>query len=520
MAPEDQQEDYTVPDDYENLSEVASPSPIENPREQRYYRHESLEESRDRGSVKSDYFRKHSSLERQRTSQGGIHDENAEQNLNEVAAPPPVDEKVDAQPATGQSPPLSTSSAAQDKPPPQQSTGHERASKFATQLYTVSYLIFFSFLGTLARVGLQSLTIYPAAPVQVGVLWANFSGSVFMGFLSEDRRLFQEEWGTTSQNAEVGHSKRRDEEHGTTGEEETETEAELAARKKKHGAVKKTIPLFIGLATGFCGSFTSFSAFIRDVFFGLSNSLPVPVQHTSSGVVDSSSVIPRNGGYDFMAVAALILLTVIMCLGALKGGAHIAILLDPYTPSIPFNIARKYIDRIAVFFAFGTWLGVILLAIWPPDRPGGPDSLGSWLNETWRGEIIFALVFAPLGCLLRFYVSLRLNGRIASFPLGTFVVNIFGTMLLGMFYDLQRAPLGAGLIGGGMVGCQVLEGMMDGFCGCLTTVSTWVVELNGLRRRHAYVYGSTSIFVALGMLVIIMGSLKWTLGFASPMCTT
>ncbi len=34
-------------------------------------------------------------------------------------------------------------------------------------------------------------------------LWANFGGSLFMGFLSEDRMLFKEEWGTPIYDQEV-----------------------------------------------------------------------------------------------------------------------------------------------------------------------------------------------------------------------------------------------------------------------------------------------------------------------------
>ncbi|KKF94975.1 putative protein C32A11.02c [Ceratocystis platani] len=37
---------------------------------------------------------------------------------------------------------------------------------------------------------------------------------------------------------------------------------------------KKTIPLYIGLATGFCGSFTSFSTFVLDAFLAAVNQLP------------------------------------------------------------------------------------------------------------------------------------------------------------------------------------------------------------------------------------------------------
>ncbi|MCJ1431263.1 hypothetical protein MMC27_000614 [Xylographa pallens] len=533
MASEEVEEDYTIPDDYENLDEIAGPSPVENPDEQRFYRHESLEQSRSNSredhqrpqrhkSVEEWRFRRRDSLEERQGSwenrrASGI-DKEGDENLTEFTAPPPVDLGQATPPSAKDSTSTSVNKAEEKENKHRRSPPRERASKLATKLYTCSYLIFFSFLGTLARLGLQALTFYPGAPVQTPVLWANFAGSLFMGFLSEDRKLFQEEWGHGDK------AKRKDEEQGKKSEEDKEAEEDAEAAKKQHGIVKKTIPLYIGLATGFCGSFTSFSSFIRDVFFALSNSLSVPVSQTSSAPIDPSSMVFRSGGYDFMALLAVIILTLTLCLGGLQCGAHLAIALEPITPSIPFYFGRKFVDRIVVFLAFGSWLGAIFLSIWPPDRPGSSTGAHtSWAQETWRGEVIYALVFAPLGCLLRFYLSLRLNGRIASFPLGTFTVNVFGTAMLGMFYVLQHAPLGgasAGLIGGGMIGCQVLQGLMDGFCGCLTTVSTWVSELKGLRRRHAYAYGAASVLVALGLLVIIMGSLKWSVGFATPACVT
>jgi fluoride exporter len=66
--------------------------------------------------------------------------------------------------------------------------------------------------------------------------------------------------------------------------------------------------------------------------------------------------------------------------------------------------------------------------------------------------------------------------------------------------------------------CRVLQGVMEGFCGCLTTVSTWVAELNGLKREHGYIYGFTSVVVALSFLIVIMGSLLWSRGFNIPVC--
>ena len=490
-------DEYTIPDDYRNLDELAAPSPV----------NESQQE------------RDNPYLEDRKVGSQGWEDYD---NLDELAAPAPIirrgkdreqsyledreeeaarlsntkSQKVvinDSLENAGASSPSTEESAEKSKPTPQ----HERVSKLATQIYTISYLIFFSILGTLARLGLQALTFYPGAPVQTGLLWANVGGSLIMGFLSEDRKLFSEEWGTKGHDVEKG---------------------KMIGRSpsviKNHAAVKKTLPLYIGLATGFCGSFTSFSSFMRDSFFALSNALPVPINHPSSAPVSETIGLRRNPGYSFMAVLAVLTITVGLSLSALQLGAHIALAVEPVTPTIPFLFARKFVDRSFVMLAWGCWLGAIFMAIWPPDRPGGPAGSASWAQEKWRGEAVFALVFAPLGCLLRFYVSLHLNGRVRSFPLGTFAINIFGTAMEGLFLDLQRVPIG------GMVGCQVLQGMSDGFCGCLTTVSTWVAEVKGLRLRHAYIYGAVSLGVALSLMVIITGSLQWTKGFKSPLCTT
>ncbi|OCL12590.1 CrcB-like protein, partial [Glonium stellatum] len=466
-----EEDEYTIPDNYENLNEFAGPSPVENPKEGNLYRHRSLEQERSK------------SRDARRSRRASM-----------------------------QQGPSGRRNASMSFGPEQNLSEKRRVSRFATQLYTVSYLIVFSMLGTLARLGLQWLTFYPGAPVVTGVLWANFAGTLFMGFLAEDRRLFRDEWGNG-----IMEGKQR------LSDEETLPEREAAVRAA-HVKVKKTIPLYIGLATGFCGSFTSFSSFMRDVFFALSNNLPTPIDHqypSSSSPVSTTSTVSRNGGYSFMALLAVITLTLSLCLAGLKLGAHIAILLDPLTPTFPFVLLRKILDRVVVFVALGAWLGAILMAVWPPDRPSGPDSKGSWANETWRGQAVLALVFAPAGCLLRFYASLKLNGITPSFPLGTFAVNIFGTAVLGMAFDLQHVGLDntAG-VGGGRVGCQVLQGVMDGFCGCLTTVSTWIAELNGLRRRHAYVYGGVSVLSGLGILIIIMGSVRWTVGWGKVACVT
>lgn len=380
--------------------------------------------------------------------------------------------------------------ATPEDPGSNKSPGEEtRVSQFATQLYAASYLILFSFLGTLARLGLTWLTTYPGAPV-FSSAWFNFGGSLVMGFLAEDRMLFRNEWGEPNYEQQILKAK-QDEESG--GSEGRPVVIDLTAAKKAHLATKKTIPLYIGLATGFCGSFTSFSSFVRDVFLALSNDFAQPGDATTA---------PRNGGYSVMAVLAVIIITVSVSLSGLFLGAHVAIASEPVMPSLPFRFTRKFIDPFAVFLGWGCWVGALLLTAMPPET-------------AWRGDATFALVFAPVGTLMRFYVSLWTNGLNPAFPVGTFVVNIFGTAVLGMSWDLQRLPTALG----GVIGCQVLQGVEDGFCGCLTTVSTWVSELAALRRRHAWFYGMASVLAALGIMTAVMGGVRWTLGFAALQCT-
>jgi fluoride ion exporter CrcB/FEX len=382
----------------------------------------------------------------------------------------------------------------------------------------VSYLILFSILGTLARLGMQWLTFYPGAPVVFTVLWANVGGTLIMGFLGEDRRLFAQEWGS---GAPIPDDPQLD--RGPLNDEEKAAVQTYSERIASHTRAKKTLPLYIGLTTGFCGSFTSFSSFIRDVFFALSNNLPSPINHPSpSGTPEPSttSTIHRNGGYSFMALLAIIFITVALCYAALQVGQHTAIYSGRFMPTLPFTIFRRIIDPVCAVIGIGAWLGAVFMAIWPPDRPDGPSSRGGWDNETWRGQAIFACVFAPVGCLARFYISLKLNSAIPTFPLGTFAVNIFGTAVLGMAYDLQHVRFDSDIVGGGRVGCQVLQGIMDGFCGTLTTVSTWIAELYALRRGHSYVYGTTSVLVGLATLVAIMGSVRWSVGWTEVACVT
>jgi fluoride exporter len=437
----------------------------------------------------------------QECSQGYLEDEKAGTEgtrpfLSELGAPLPASDRDDAvRLHRGDTAPLSENATYQDSQPGHVNGSHSTSRAFEdsnknasklealyspalTELYTISWLIFFSFWGTLARLGVEAITLYPNSPVTSRVLWANLGGSFMIGFLTEDRRLFQQEWGSPNTNAE----------HAA------------------HVKVKKTIPLYIGLATGFCGSFTSFSSFMKDAFLALTNDLEAPSPTTPYHV--DPVIHSRNGGFSFLALLAILIVQPAVSIAALKAGAHFALLVQPITPVLSLRLTRSFMDPAAVVLAFGCWLGAVFLSIWPPG------------NDThWRFRATLPLVFSPPGCLLRFYLSKYLNGKVATFPLGTFVANIFATVFLGMAWDLQHATgIGAGN-GASAAACSVLQGIIEGFCGCLSTVSTWVLELDGLRRRHAWTYGLSSVIVGLALMIVIMGSMGWTVGFATPSCS-
>lgn len=423
-------------------------------------------------------------------------------NLDELAAVPPLENRTEA-------PVYSHTNledarnrerdflGSQQRPPPQRAERSDSSetisvapepSNVATQLYMHSYLVFFSILGTLARKGIAALTTYPGTPVGFDTIWANFTGCLIMGFLVEDRKLFLHEWGSPTYHEQILMQE--------TGEHYTSSEGEpvnLTDAKKAFMSTKKSIPLYVGLTTGLCGSVTTFSEFMLDAFLALSNQLLPPTVKMDS--------ISRNGGYSFMAVVGVILVTVCLSLSGLKLGAQLAVAMERITPSFPFALMRRFMDPLVVFLGWGSWAGAILLCVLPP-------------HDFWRGRMTFALVFAPLGVLTRFYLAIQLNGKISAFPVGTFVANIFASVVVATVWDLSHAAIG------GVIGCQILQGIDSGFCGCLSTVSTWAAELTSLERKHSYFYGSVSVLTSLGVVVIIAGSMTWTIGAHELLCST
>lgn len=87
-------------------------------------------------------------------------------------------------------------------------------------------------------------------------------------------------------------------------------------------------------------------------------------------------------------------------------------------------------------------------------------------------------VGATLGAWLRWALSLWLNARVESLPLGTLVANLIGGFLIGMavgfFHDLPALSPAWRLL------------VITGFLGGLTTFSTFSAEAMVLLQRGDY----------------------------------
>jgi len=111
-----------------------------------------------------------------------------------------------------------------------------------------------------------------------------------------------------------------------------------------------------------------------------------------------------------------------------------------------------------------------------------------------RVYLTFATIFGGIGCVLRFLLS-KLNPKFTSFPIGTFAANVSGTIILAVVGVLSKFFVHYS----DYTSLAILYGIGVGFCGCLTTISTFVNELDGLSKistLNFYRYGILSMLLA------------------------
>ncbi|RCK65610.1 Fluoride export protein 1 [Candida viswanathii] len=316
-----------------------------------------------------------------------------------------------------------------------------------------------SIWGVLVRKGLIALTSYKGSFLS-GVIWANFTACVVMGLAVDGEHLW------------------------------------LGLLDGDEYAAKGAIPVYTGLTTGFCGTVSSFSSVMLEAFNKAAD--------TEIGVYYHYP----NGAYGIMEFLAVMLAQFGLSVMGFHMGKHLLALVDKHLPALS---RRTY--RILEIISMGLGVALVIITCFLI----GFKHKGAWRSWT------FAMLFAPPGAVLRYYLSKYLNSKVANFPMGTFAANILGSLLLAVFTLIGRGKLvggdGTRRIVTHTDGCHVLNGLDDGFCGALTTVSTFVAELFGLRTWFSYRYGTVSIMVGFAVFILVLGSYNWTIGLTDPYCS-
>ncbi len=106
---------------------------------------------------------------------------------------------------------------------------------------------------------------------------------------------------------------------------------------------------------------------------------------------------------------------------------------------------------------------------------------------------------AAVGAPLRYLTDLWVQSlHDTVLPWGTFVVNVVGSFVLGLV---------GGLVAAGGASPQVVALLGTGFCGALTTFSTFGYETAVLAREGSWAYaaGNVLVSVAAGLAAVWAG---------------
>ncbi len=287
-----------------------------------------------------------------------------------------------------------------------------------------------SYIGVVIRIYLAKLSVWNGVPL-FHSLFPEIVGTVLMGIIISHKKLFE---------------------------------------------VKSKV-VYQGIATGLCGSITTFSSWNLE----------------AANVLLQVDWNPVNNVTRIVAWLTIIFLGFGMSVSALYFGKHLA-QLSPWNDSKLANTdvivpTKKYVIMEGIII-FTVWLAMTVISITILCVP------------VKRYDLLFSIVFSAAGTYIRWHLS-PFNKLFAHFQLGTYVVNVFGSWILAAItVCIQHFELNT-------FTHQLLFGLGTGFCGCLTTVSTLSVELITLPLMSSYMYALCSTISAQVGLVVIIGTYNW-----------
>jgi CrcB protein len=260
--------------------------------------------------------------------------------------------------------------------------------------------------------------------------------------------------------------------------------------------------LYTGFTTGFCGSLTTLSAWQQTAVSAITGLPDADECSWGSRSPNSTGIL----GGRFYAWLELILIGLAVGLVGYDFGCHLGVRIRKRygkSSEIPSNPIRRHScyqscqpcgsntgrqRALLALLALGTTCALVAGAV----VDGSP--------------LAFTLLLAPVGACVRWLLSFA-NTTNVHFPWGTFVANVTGSVIMAVLSVIMRIhPINYSQMDGNDWLCPVLAGLAVGFCGSLTTVSTWVSELRKLEPASAWVYGVVTIVSAQVLMAVVISA--------------
>ena len=233
--------------------------------------------------------------------------------------------------------------------------------------------------------------------------------------------------------------------------------------------------LYIAVTTGLCGSLTTFSTWNKEA--------TVTALHLNT----SSLMMLESNDYATQIISyfTVIVLGFGMSLAAYTFGNNISMTVAQWfgTPSVG-NISIHIGKTICwcVFLIIGYLLLTIILVF--------------VCKYTDQYHILFSTLFGCAGTYIRWLLGKldNITARLRQFPLGTFMANMIGSIVLAGI-SIVKVYVQLNIDVNNIV-IDIITGITTGFCGSLTTVSTFVHQLHSLSFKIALFYGIVSLITS------------------------